>query len=78
MIMRSIPTLIFALILITSSLGSTQAATLRGNVTVNSEFVRLGDIFAETGKAANVIVAGAPAPGRKEIFSTQRLWSIAR
>ncbi len=76
--MKSTATLIFALILVTSSFGSPQAAALRSNVTVESEFVRLGDVFAEAGKNADAIIAGAPAPGQKEIFSTQRLWSIAR
>ena len=76
--MRSTATLIFALILVTSSMGSPHAAALRSNVTVDSEFIRLGDIFTEAGRAADVIIAGAPAPGRKEIFPTQRLWSIAR
>ncbi len=76
--MKATATLIFALILVTSSLGSPHAAALRSNVTVESEFVRLGDLFAGAVANTDVIVAGAPAPGRKEIFTTQRLWSIAR
>ncbi len=76
--MKATATLIFALFLVTSSLGSPQAAALRSNVMVEGEFVRLGDIFAAAGAKADVIVAGAPAPGRKEIFAARRLWAIAR
>ncbi len=76
--MKATATVIFALFLVTSSLGSPQAAALRSNVTVESEFVRLGDIFAAAGAKGDIIVAGAPAPGRKEIFAAQRLWAIAR
>ena len=78
MIMKASATLIFALILVTSSLGSSQAATLRGKVTVDAEFVLLGDIFTGVGGAAGEVVASAPTPGQNEIFSRQRLWGIAR
>lgn len=76
--MKLAATLIFALFLVTSSLGSAQAAALRSKVTVESEFVRLGDIFAAVGAKTDVIVAEAPAPGRKDIFTARRLWVIAR
>ena len=76
--MKATTTLIFALFLVMSSLGSPQAAALRSNVTVEAEFVRLGDIFVDAGAKAEIIVAGAPAPGAKEIFTARRLWVIAR
>lgn len=76
--MKSTLTLIFALFLVTSSLEGARAAALRGNVTVNSEFVRIGDLFAGAGEAAKVIVAGAPVPGKSEIYTSQRLQAIAR
>lgn len=76
--MKATATVIFALFLVMSSLGSPRAAALRSNVSVESEFIRLGDIFAAAGAREDVIVAGAPAPGRKEIFTARRLWAIAR
>lgn len=76
--MKATATLIFALIMVASSFTSPQAAALRNNVTVVSEVVRLGDLFADAGDQADTVVAAAPAPGQKQIFSTHRLWALAR
>ncbi len=54
------------------------AATLKRSVTVTGEDLRLGDIFAGSGVAADIIVGRAPGLGRKQILRLHRLKSIAR
>lgn len=54
------------------------AAELRSAVTVSGETVTLGDIFDNAGKAANVVVANAPAPGLRSEISISRISLAAR
>ena len=53
------------------------AATLRVQATVNADVVRVGDLFAGAGEAANAVVGRAPAPGQREVFDLRRLRNIA-
>lgn len=69
--------MILAIFLVTSSLGNAHAVGLRGSVVVDAEMVRLGDLFTVDGDLADTVVAAAPLPGRKEIYGTMRLVSIA-
>ena len=54
------------------------AATLKRSVTVTGEEVLVGDIFAGSGVAAELVVGRAPGLGRKQILRLHRLKSIAR
>ena len=51
---------------------------LRGTVSVQGQFVRLGDLFENAGKNANKHVAYAPAPGRRTILDASWLYQVAR
>jgi flagella basal body P-ring formation protein FlgA len=54
------------------------AATLRPQVTVEDNLVRLGDLFDDLGIGADIAIANAPAPGRRITFDTATLMEIAR
>lgn len=54
------------------------AATLRNQIVVEGDVVRLGDIFENPGPRANIAVANAPAPGRRMILEVQWLAEVAR
>lgn len=54
------------------------AASLRSQVVVDGEHVRLGDLFENAGPRADVAVANAPAPGRRMVFEVQWLAQVAR
>lgn len=75
--MKSLVPLLFAVLMVSSSLGTSRAATLRPTVTVDSEVVRLGDIFFGAGKGADLAIAAAPNPGRSEVYTAVRLRAIA-
>ncbi len=47
-------------------------------VIVSGDFVRLGDIFTNAGKAADINVAYAPAPGKKATFDARWLHRVAK
>lgn len=68
---------VLAAILVVGSQSAT-AATLKSAVTVTTQDVRLGDIFAGSDVASDTIVGRAPAPGRKQTLGYHRLKSIAR
>jgi flagella basal body P-ring formation protein FlgA len=54
------------------------AASVRPNVVVEGDQVRLGDIFEDAGPKADVIVLYAPAPGRKVTLNAAWLAEVAR
>lgn len=58
--------------------GAAHAAELRPSVTVSGETVTLGDLFDNAGKAADVAVANAPAPGHRTEISVSRISLVAR
>jgi flagella basal body P-ring formation protein FlgA len=58
--------------------GAAHAVTLRSQVVVDGDVVRLGDLFENPGPRAQVAVANAPAPGRRTVFEVQWLAEIAR
>lgn len=53
-------------------------ASLRPHVTVEDAVVRLGDVFDDAGPSANVAIAAAPAPGRRNVFDAAWLVQVAR
>lgn len=76
--MKSIVSLAIALFVTGSVFAETHAAVLRPNVIVESEVVRLGDLFADVGERSDSVVAAAPAPGARAVFNAGKLQSIAR
>ncbi|UFN48668.1 flagellar basal body P-ring formation chaperone FlgA [Roseomonas sp. OT10] len=56
----------------------TDLASLRPQVVVEEETIRLGDLFDEAGPAAARGVGPAPAPGRRLLIETPQLLAIAR
>lgn len=69
-----------ALLMLAAALAppSAAAVTLKPAVTVSDDVVRLGDLFVGVDAAADVIVAPAPAPGKKQTLHHHRLSAIAR
>jgi flagella basal body P-ring formation protein FlgA len=51
---------------------------LRDSVTVRSRMVRLGDVFANAGKKADIRIAYAPEAGKRAIFDARWLYRVAR
>lgn len=58
--------------------GSASAASLRSTIIVESDVVRLGDIFEDAGPHADRAVLNAPAPGRRVTLDINWLAEAAR
>lgn len=58
--------------------GSASAASLRNTIIVESDVVRLGDIFEDAGVHADRAVLNAPAPGRRVTLDINWLAEAAR
>lgn len=59
----------------------TPAAALQprnDTVTIDRQFVQLGDLFPNAGNKADIAVAYAPAPGSRTVYDVNSLASIAR
>lgn len=54
-----------------------KAAFLRGDVTVDGDVIRLADLFADAGERGDRVVAAAPAPGRRDVITADKLRAIA-
>ncbi len=67
-----------AAIMVLSGSEAPRAAFLRGNVMVESDVIRLADLFADTGKRSDIVVASAPLPGQRNVITAQKLRTIAR
>ena len=68
-------TLISALLLVLAAATTqAQSITLKGSVAVDGSYVRLGDLFRNTGDKTDVIVAYAPAPGKQAVFDANWLY----
>lgn len=67
-----------AAIMVLSGSAAPRAAFLRGDVTVESDVIRLADLFADAGKRGEMVVASAPAPGRRDVITARELSTIAR
>ena len=76
--MKLAANIVVALFLVTTAINDASAAVLRQAVTVDSDVVRLGDLFADSGDKRHSIVAAAPSPGANTIYHAARLQSIAR
>lgn len=70
--------LAIALFFLGTGINDASAAVLRQAITVDTDVVRLGDLFADLGKKPNSVAAAAPSPGARAIFNAARLQSIAR
>ena len=55
-----------------------EPVTLNGSVAVSGSYVRLGDLFRNTGDKTDVVVAYAPAPGKQAIFDAGWLYRVAQ
>ena len=51
---------------------------LRESIIVNSNVVRLGDLFTSAGEKADAAVAYAPEPGKRGIYDARWLYRVAR
>lgn len=60
-----------------SAAAARAAAVLQGDVVVDDDMIRLGDIFANVGDKADVAVAIAPKPGRQAVFDAAWLVNVA-
>lgn len=77
--MKSVISIVTALFMVVgTTTEDANAAVLRPATTVNTDVVRLGDLFADAGEKRNDVVAAAPAPGAKTTYNARQLQSIAR
>ena len=53
-------------------------ASLRAHAVIDGDVVSIGDLFTDAGAAASVVVAYAPAPGRRAVFDANWLTRVAR
>lgn len=67
-----------ALLISASPLTADAAGILRPNVLVDSDVIKLGDLFDDAGTQADTPVARAPAPGRRVTVDSDWLMRIAR
>lgn len=71
--------LISALLLaLVAATARAEPVTLNGSVAVSGSYVRLGDLFLNTGDKTDVVVAYAPAPGKQAIFDAGWLYRVAQ
>ena len=54
------------------------APMLKPAATVEGDLIRMGDIFENVEKQADVPIAYAPKPGRQAVLELDQLWGIAR
>lgn len=66
------------LIFAAGSVSASPPASLRTNVVVESDSVRLSDLFNGAGAHGDKVVAYAPAPGRKLVLEATWLYRVAR
>lgn len=58
--------------------GLKAAIMLQSSVKVDSNVIRLGDLFTNTGEQADTAVAYAPEPGKRASFDARWLYRVAR
>lgn len=75
--MKSVVTLLFAVLMVSSGLDAARAVALRPSVTVDSEVLHLSDLFMDAGPKGSKVIAAAPAPGRTEVYTAFQLRAIA-
>lgn len=76
--MKATATFLFAVLMVSTSIGAAGAAVLRGHTTVDSDMVRLADLFANAGAKGPTVVAPAPQAGATQVFDAETLRDIAR
>jgi flagella basal body P-ring formation protein FlgA len=76
--MKTALSFLFAVMMVSAGLDDAGAATLRNRATVDADVIRIGDLFAGAGKAANTLVAPAPQAGETRVFDAGALQEIAR
>jgi len=73
--------LLLALFIVAALVGAVvpaPAASLRPNVLVEGDIVRLGDLFEDAGEKADAAVMYSPAPGRRVTLNAAWLGQVAR
>ena len=70
-----ISALLLALLAVTAR---AEPVPLNGSVAVSGSYVRLGDLFRNTGDKSDVVVAYAPAPGKQAVFDAGWLYRVAQ
>jgi len=70
--------LIFAIFVSYGQVAASDAAGIQKFVTLESEHIRVGDIFIAPGKASRAVVANAPAPGKRKVLSAIQIRAVAR
>ncbi len=71
--------LTLALAILAGAIGAhAQQVTLRENIRVSGDIVRIGDLFENTGDAAGIAIYRAPAPGKTGVVNAGRLVYAAR
>ena len=70
--------LMFVIAALVGAAAPAPAASLRSNVVVEGETVRLGDIFEDAGAKADSPVLYSPAPGRRVTLNANWLAEVAR
>jgi flagellar basal body P-ring formation protein FlgA len=78
MAMKSLVLLPLIALTALAPIASASAASVRSNVVVEGDQVRLGDIFEDAGPKADTVVLYAPAPGRKVTLNANWLAEVAR
>jgi len=76
--MKGVLSFLFAVLMVSSGTDPAGAAVLRGQNTVDSEVVRLRDLFAASGAHGDRVVAPAPEAGATQVFDAETLRDIAR
>lgn len=76
--MRVFVPFLFAVLIVSSGTGAADAAVLRNQSTVDSDVVRLNDLFVDPGAHGSRVVAPAPQAGATQVFDAEMLRDIAR
>lgn len=65
-------------LMLLSASAMAQEVRLRSGISVQGDFVHIGDLFSNAGDKSTVRIAYAPAPGKKAVFNAQWLFNVAR
>lgn len=76
--MRKLAMLVCAAVLLASGQAAAESLVLRQGAVVNDNVIRLGDLFENAGAKGDVVVAPAPALGRRAVYDARWLQAMAR
>ena len=69
---------LFALATLALPAQAVESAILRPHALLDTDVLRLSDLFDHAGPRAQIVIAAAPQPGRRMVLETQNLLNIAR